>query len=191
MYKDKKVWAIVLAAGKGSRMGFDKMMYKPDKHTVVYHSVAAFENNEHIDSIIVAAGENIDRVRRQVREFSKVAAVVPGGATRAQSVMNALEKAGPDCLIAIHDGARPFVSRQVIDRAVRAAYTHGAAVPCVKVKDTIKQAEGDFICFTPDRNNLYITQTPQVFDVNLYRKLAASGFDENITDDAQLFERPA
>ena len=189
MYKDKKVWAIVLAAGKGSRMGFDKMMYKLDKHTVVYHSVAAFENNECIDSIIVAAGENIDRVRRQVREFSKVAAVVPGGATRAQSVMNALEKSDTDCLIAIHDGARPFVSRQVIDRAVRAAYTHGAAVPCVKVKDTIKQAEGDFIGFTPDRNNLYITQTPQVFDVNLYRKLAASGFDENITDDAQLFEK--
>lgn len=189
MYKDKKVWAIVLAAGKGSRMGFDKMMCKLDKHTVVYHSVAAFENNEYIDSIIVAAGENIDRVRRQVREFSKVAAVVPGGATRAQSVMNALEKSDTDCLIAIHDGARPFVSRQVIDRAVRAAYTHGAAVPCVKVKDTIKQAEGDFIGFTPDRNNLYITQTPQVFDVNLYRKLAASGFDENITDDAQLFEK--
>ena len=191
MYKDKKVWAIVLAAGKGSRMGFDKMMYKLDKHTVVYHSVAAFENNECIDSIIVAAGENIDRVRRQVREFPKMAAVVPGGTTRAQSVMNALEKAEPDCLIAIHDGARPFVTGAVISAAIEKAAQTGAAAPAVPVKDTVKEASGGLVERTLDRSRLYAVQTPQVFEASLIRAALQKALEDGaaLTDDCAAVER--
>ncbi len=189
MYKDKKVCAIVLAAGKGSRIGFDKMLYKLDKHPVVYHSVKAFRDCDFVDNIIVAAGENYEEIRRITRGFDKVYAVVKGGGTRAQSVLNAIEKVEKDSLIAIHDGARPFVSRKIIEDTIAGAYRHKAAIPCVKVKDTIKQEQDGFILQTIPRDSLYNVQTPQVFDVNLYREYAEKYFDENITDDSQLFEK--
>ena len=92
MYKDRQVYAVVLAAGKGTRIGFDKMLYKLDKYTVAEHSVLAFENNENIDKIILAAGENYDEICSLSKGFSKVSAVVKGGATRAVSVLNALKE---------------------------------------------------------------------------------------------------
>lgn len=188
MYKGRRVCAIVLGAGRGKRIGFDKMLYKLQGRAVIERSVRAFSGCGRIDEIIVAAGENIDRVRRLVQNLPKVKAVVRGGDTRAQSVLNAISRAEGD-LVAIHDGARPFVSEEVINAAVRGAYIHGRAVPCVKVKDTIKQSDGDFIGRTFDRDKLYITQTPQVFDLQAYRTLAEKYFDRDITDDAQLFER--
>jgi len=189
MYKDRQVWAVVLAAGKGTRIGFDKMLYKLDNYTVVHHSIMAFADNEYIDNIVVTAGDNFDEIEKIALALPKVKAVVKGGATRAMSVLNALDKLPENAIAAIHDGARPFVSQQVINRAVEAAFEHSAAVPCVKVKDTIKQSAGEFIENTPPRDQLYITQTPQVFDVNLYRQLVEKYFDDSITDDAQLFEK--
>ncbi len=189
MYKDKKVYAVVLAAGKGSRIGFDKMLYKLDEHPVVYHSVKAFRSCDFVDSIIVAAGENYDEVNRIVSCFDKVCAVVKGGSTRAQSVLNAMEKVEKDSLVAIHDGARPFVSQKIIEETITEAYRHKAAIPCVKVKDTIKQGLDGFIVQTIPRDSLHNVQTPQVFDVNLYKEYAGKYFDENITDDSQLFEK--
>lgn len=189
MYKGKNIYAVVLAAGKGTRIGFDKMLYKLDRYEVVHHSIQAFRDNEYVDSIIVAAGDNIEEIREIAARFPKVKAVVKGGATRALSVINALEAIGGDGLVAVHDGARPFVSQAVINAAIDGAYLHKAAVPCVKVKDTIKQSAGDFIEATPDRNTLYITQTPQVFDVILYKELVNKYFNDSITDDAQLFEK--
>ena len=189
MYKDRQVYAVVLAAGKGTRIGFDKMLYKLDKYTVAEHSVQAFENNENIDKIILAAGENYDEICSLSKGFSKVSAVVKGGATRAVSVLNALKEVPEGRIVAIHDGARPYVSQEIITRAVAAAAEHGAAIPCVKVKDTVKQGAGGFIEKTIPRDSLYNVQTPQVFDVNLYRELAEKYFDDTVTDDAQLFER--
>ena len=189
MYKNKKVYAVVLAAGKGTRIGFDKMLYKLDGLEVAHRSVKAFQDNDYVDEIIMTAGDNYDEICAIAQRFTKVKTVVKGGATRALSVLNAIEKTGDEGIVAIHDGARPFVSQAVINRAVEAAAECGAAVPCVKVKDTIKQSGGEYIENTPDRNTLYITQTPQVFDVALYKKLAAEIFDDSITDDAQLFEK--
>ena len=189
MYKDRQVCAVVLAAGKGTRIGFDKILYKLDNHTVVWHSIKAFSDNENIDTIVVAAGDNYDEISAVAQEFNKVCAVVKGGATRAVSVLNALEKVAEDTIVAIHDGARPYVSQEIINEAVAAAYQHRAAIPCVKVKDTVKQAQGTFIERTIPRDSLYNVQTPQVFDVNLYRELAEKYFDDSITDDAQLFEK--
>ncbi len=189
MYKDKYVYAIVLAAGKGTRIGFDKMMYKLDNLTVAEHSIKAFCDNEYVDRVIVAAGDNFDLLALLAMKNHKVKAVIHGGSTRAQSVLNALEKVPDDRIVAIHDGARPFVTQEIITNAIEAAHEHKAAIPCVKVKDTIKQSDGQFIDRTFDRDKLYIVQTPQVFDVNLYRELVGKYFDETITDDAQLFER--
>ena len=189
MYKDRAVYAVVLAAGKGTRIGFDKMMYKLDKYTVVEHSIKAFCDNEYVDRIIVAAGDNYDRVAPLAIKNYKVRRVIHGGSTRAKSVLNSLEYVPEGRIVAIHDGARPFVSQEIITSAIEAAYEHKAAIPCVKVKDTIKEAEDGFIARTFDRDRLYIVQTPQVFDVNLYKELVDKYFDETITDDAQLFER--
>lgn len=189
MYKDKKVYAVVLAAGKGTRIGFDKMLYKLDGLEVAHRSVKAFSDNESVDEIIMTAGDNYEEICRIASRFEKVKTVVKGGATRALSVLNAVEKIEGEGLVAVHDGARPFVSQDVINAAIEGAYLHSAAVPCVKVKDTIKQSQGQFIENTPDRNTLYITQTPQVFDVVLYKELVSKYFDDTITDDAQLFEK--
>ncbi len=180
---------MVLAAGKGTRIGFDKMLYKLDRYEVAHHSISAFQENEYIDCIIVAAGENYEEIKEIAGRFSKVKTVVKGGATRALSVINAIETIEGEGIVAVHDGARPFVSQQVINAAIDGAFTHSAAVPCVKVKDTIKVSDGGFIDATPDRNTLYITQTPQAFDVSLYKNLVAEYFDDTITDDAQLFEK--
>ena len=189
MYADRQVYAVVLAAGRGTRIGFDKMLYKLDKYTVAEHSVQAFQQNGNIDKIILTAGENYDEICRIAGSFSKVEAVVKGGSTRAISVLNALEKVPQGRIVAIHDGARPFVSQEIINDAVSAAAQYGAAIPCVKVKDTVKQAQDGFIEKTIPRDSLYNVQTPQVFDVNLYKELVDRYFDDTITDDAQLFER--
>lgn len=189
MYKNRGVFAVVLAAGKGTRIGFDKMLYKLDEFEVVHHSIKAFQDNDFIDKIIVAAGENIDEIEKIAHRFSKVCSVVKGGETRAISVLNSLEKVNSGTLVAIHDGARPFVSQQVINDAIQGAFENSAAVPCVKVKDTIKQSEGEFIGQTFERDRLYITQTPQVFSSDMYKQLIDMYFDKSITDDAQLFEK--
>ena len=190
MYKNKKVWGIVLAAGNGTRIGFDKMLYKIDGTSVRAKSMACFENHPYVDEIIVAAGKNYDEICGIAKSFKKVTAVVKGGETRAVSVINRVNALPEeDGIIAVHDGARPFVSRQVITDAVEGCLETGAAVPCVKVKDTIKNSDGAYINKTFDRSKLFITQTPQVFDLKLYRRVAQDYFDKNITDDAQLFER--
>ena len=189
MYKHKQVWAIIVAAGKGSRMGFDKMMYKLDGVPVVEKSVMAFQQNPLIDEIIVVAGENIDEVSDAVSGYSKVAKVVKGGAERANSVANGIKYLPRGCLAAIHDGARPFVSQRIINDTIAAAYLTGAAIPCVPVKDTIKLCRYKVVEHSLDRNRLFITQTPQVFDCDMYRQFLLQNSDYSITDDAQLFEK--
>lgn len=189
MYKDKYVYAIVLAAGKGTRMGFDKMLYNIDGESVVKKSVKAFENNRYVDKIIVAAGDNTESVKQEVSCFKKVICVVKGGKERADSVANALEFTDNEGIAAIHDGARPFVSDEIISRTIEKAYIYKCAVPCVPVKDTIKYSEGDSVDKTLPRDKLYITQTPQVFYIEDYKKLLLRGKNSLVTDDAQLFEK--
>ncbi len=188
MYKEKKVVAIVLAAGKGTRIGFDKMLYKIGESSVVYKAVLAFEKNEYIDEIIVTASENIDEIKKELQGFKKIKSIIKGGKTRPESVYFALDKTDKDTIVAIHDGARPFVSDIVIKNVVEDAYKYKAAIPCVKVKDTIKIVDGDFLKSTPNRENLYIAQTPQIFCTNLYKKLLLENKNLEYTDDAQLFE---
>ena len=189
MYKDKKVCAVIVAAGKGRRMGFDKMLFKIDGVPVVEKSIQAFANNALCDSIVVVAGENIDDIKEIAAEYPKVKAVVAGGAERAESVANGLAHTEDGCLVAVHDGARPFVSDRIINDTVAAAYISKAAIPCVAVKDTIKMCENDVVEQSLQRSKLFITQTPQVFCCDTYKKLLAENTDFTLTDDAQLFEK--
>lgn len=189
MFMGKTVYAVVLGAGRGTRIGFDKMLYSQGGETVIEKSVKAFSRCEYVDKIIVVGGENIEEITRLCRSINKVCAVVKGGNMRAVSVMNAVNTIAESGFVAVHDGARPFVTDSLIRAAVEGARETGAAIPCVAVKDTIKQREGDFIGQTYDRSRLLTVQTPQVFDIDLYKRLAERYFDENITDDAQLFEK--
>ena len=189
MYLDKKVYAIIVAAGRGTRIGFDKMLYKIDGIPVVERSVQAFENNAFVDGIVVVAGDNIEQIKLLAAQYSKVINVVRGGAQRAESVANGLAAIGGEGLVAVHDGARPFVSDEIICETIKAAAVSKAAIPCVPVKDTIKMAADSVVEKSLPREKLYITQTPQVFDIESYRKLLAENSDFSVTDDAQLFEK--
>ncbi len=188
MYKEKRVVAVVLAAGKGTRIGFDKMLYKIFDESIVRKSVLAFENNEYIDEIIITASENIKEIQKEVEDLKKVVKIIQGGSTRSKSVKNAMEFVLENSLVAIHDGARPFVSDSLINSVIQDAYDYKAAVPCVLVKDTIKFSQNGFCEKTLNRDNLYITQTPQVFCTNTYKDLLLKNENTEYTDDAQLFE---
>ena len=189
MVEGRKVTAIIVAAGASRRMGFDKLFYPLQGAPVLAHTLAAFDAHPMVDAIVVVAGENIDRVRRLAGEYPKVTAVVRGGATRAGSVKAGLAAAGGGGLVAIQDGARPFVSEAVITRTLAAAARCGAAAPAVPVKDTVKVVQPDgFVRATPPRETLRAVQTPQVFDAARYARALAGCDEAAVTDDCGVFE---
>ena len=224
MYKNRKVTAVIVAAGSARRMGgINKQYAELAGMPVLARSVAAFDNDPFVDEIVIVArnGEE-DRCRRDIVEkygFRHVSAVVPGGAERQDSVRAALgvvfggaagREAG-SCgsevsdggggrdddrdvgLVLIHDGARPLVSRTVIDAVIDGCAARGAAIPAVSVKDTIKQIHLSdrraVVSFTPERSLLRAVQTPQGFDAALLmRAYDACAPDTAVTDDASLVE---
>lgn len=187
----RTVTAILVAAGASRRMGFDKLSYRlPDGRTVLETSVAAFDTHPRITRLVLVAGGNYDACSAIARTCTKPCTVVRGGATRAESVRSGLAAADGE-LVAIHDAARPFVSREVIDAALDAAALTGAAAPAVPVKDTIKIASQGIVTATPDRAGLYAVQTPQCFRRELYLRALRLVTGEKarlVTDDCSLFE---
>lgn len=189
----KRCGAVIVAAGNASRMGgTDKIMAPLGGKTVIARTVAAFQECDAVAEIVIVTREDlILPVTGLCRRFSKVAAVVAGGATRQESVMLGLNTLSKGCaLVAIQDGARPLVTWQLIDRVIRAANTYGAAAPGVPVKDTIKMVEGRVIQSTPERKKLFAVQTPQVFDRDLLRGALAKAKKDalEITDDCSAVE---
>ena len=194
LLKLKYCGAVIVAAGSASRMGgIDKVMAPLDGEPMVVKTVRAFQQCDAIREIVVVTRPDlIVPIGDLCSGFDKVTAVVAGGKDRPESVSHGLVALSEKVkLAAIHDGARPLVSWQVIDRAVRAANTYGAAAPAVPVKDTVKVVQGGVVQATPERKRLYAVQTPQVFDYDLLRgalKKAASDKAE-ITDDCSAVER--
>lgn len=190
----KTCGAVIVAAGSASRMGgIDKVMAPLGGEPMIARTVRAFQDCDAIKKIVVVTRQDlILPISQLCAGMSKVTAVVAGGSSRQESVhlgLNAL--AGEVELAAVHDGARPLVTWQLIDRVVRAANTYGAAAPAVLVKDTIKVVSGGTVQSTPDRNSLRAVQTPQVFDFDLLRgglsKARAEG--AQVTDDCSAVER--
>lgn len=185
--------AVIVAAGSGTRMGgIDKIMAPLGGEPVIVRTVRQFQESDVIREIVVVTrAELIVPIMDLCHTFSKLKAVVAGGDTRDLSVNQGLNALSGRCrLAAIHDGARPLVSWQVIDRAVRAANSYGAAAPAVPVKDTVKVVEGGIVKETPKRSTLKAVQTPQVFDVDLLRgALKKARMDGTaITDDCSAVE---
>lgn len=185
--------AIVLAAGESRRMnGENKQFLLIDGISVLIRALLAFEECAEITEIVVAAREadhEAIRVLCGVYRVTKLKAIISGGATRAESASRAFGEISENAeLVAVHDGARPFVTPGLIAAVLEAARETGAAIPVVPVKDTIKRTENGEIVETPDRSALFAAQTPQVFSVGLYRRMLALG-DEGVTDDSMLAER--
>lgn len=189
----KTCGAVIVAAGNASRMGgIDKVMAQLKGEPMILRTVRTFQDCDAISEIVIVTRPDlILPITDLTRSMSKVRAVVAGGKSRQESVnlgMNTLSDQVK--LAAIHDGARPLISWQVIDRVVRAANTHNAAIPAIPVKDTIKVCEGRVICNTPDRASLFAAQTPQVFDFDLLRAALKKAEQDGaeVTDDASAVE---
>lgn len=192
--KCKRCGAVIVAGGNATRMGgIDKVMADLAGEPMIRRTVRAFDECEAISEIVVVTrADLIEKIMGICREFPKLTAVVVGGESRQASVQNGLNAlSGKVKLVAIHDGARPLISWQVIDRAVRAANSYGAAAPAIPVKDTVKVVSGGVVVQTPERETLRAVQTPQVFDIDILRaahaKLASDG--AQVTDDCAAVER--
>lgn len=196
-----KTTAIVLAAGKGSRMKSDArkqyMMLKG--RPVVCHSLAVFEQCGLIDEIVLVCGQGEEAMcREQITEkyhYNKVKKIVPGGKERYHSVYEGLKAAGPECgTVLIHDGARPLLDEKMIRRLLDAVQECGACVAGMPVKDTIKLCGDDnYAVKTLPREQLWMIQTPQVFDyasiLSAHQKLMElEELPVQITDDAMVLE---
>lgn len=191
--RPKPCGAVILAAGRASRMGgVDKILAPLAGEPVIVRTVRAFQESDVIrEIVIVTRPDMIVPVSDLCRRFDKVVAVVAGGDSRQQSAMTGMNALSKEyALVAVHDGARPLVTWQVIDRVVRAAHTYGAAIPAVPVKDTIKEVAGGIVKQTPDRSALRAIQTPQAFDFDLLRGALkkAELEDFTATDDSAAVE---
>ena len=192
MYKDKKVTAIITAAGKGSRMGasLPKQFLKIGTKTILELSVSPFQKADLVDEIIVITGEDsVDFCKELCKGFSKVRDVIPGGKERQDSVYKGISLLD-DGYVLVHDGARPYVTEEVIMGVLEGVEQMGAAVCAVPVKDTIRQQseEGGK---TLKRSELYSVQTPQGFEVELIKEAFEKAYQDGFygTDDASLVDR--
>lgn len=195
----KKCTAVVLAAGRGKRMGtkIQKQYLLLADKPVLYYSLKAFQDAELIDDIYLVTGCGDEQYcREQIVEkygIRKVSHILCGGMERYHSVWNALKEMGEEGYVFIHDGARPFIDENMIYRAYSEVEKSGACVVGMPVKDTIKIADCDqMIAATPERSKVWMVQTPQVFETALvkraYAQLMESG-ESNVTDDAMVVEQ--
>lgn len=196
-----KITAIVLAAGSGSRMKsktkkqFMEIKGKP----VIWYSLFEFEKSRVDEIILVTGKEDIDYCKKEIIEkynLKKIKNVVAGGSERYESVYNGLKEVTGN-IVLIHDGARPLINNEIIERSIEGTIKSDACVVGVPVKDTIKRANKEgYIIDTPNRSELWITQTPQSFKTDLvkmaYKKmkeeLEKGNTNLNITDDAMVVE---
>jgi 2-C-methyl-D-erythritol 4-phosphate cytidylyltransferase/2-C-methyl-D-erythritol 2,4-cyclodiphosphate synthase len=192
------VTAIIAAAGKGKRMGgsFNKVLLPLNDKPVLLHSFEVIAQCPDITAVIVAVAPGEEDEVEQVLQTSPLAKpwrIVTGGSERQYTIANALKVVADTTeIVVIHDGARPLVEPAIIQAAIVAARSYGAAGVAVPVKDTIKIVGSDgFIDGTPDRNKLWAIQTPQVFKTELLKKAYNVAQQDGIlaTDDAALVER--
>lgn len=189
---------VIVAAGTGSRMKKDinKQFIKLKNKEIVAHTIEKFYNSENIDDIVVVIREDEEEYfNKNIKEkygFTNIK-VAHGGNERQDSVFNGIKMLKKECdVVLIHDGARPFVTDDIIKRSINKANEHNAIVVGVKVKDTIKVvSDNGNIVDTPNRSYLWAVQTPQVFKYYIITKAYEDAYNNNYygTDDAMLVER--
>lgn len=187
-------YAIILAGGSGSRMGADrnKVLLTLRGEPVIIRAIRAFQGLVE-GVVLVSRAEDIPAMQSALLESGLSAAVVPGGATRQESVWNGLCALPEGCSrVLIHDGARCLVDGETIRRCKASVEAQGTGVAAIPAVDTIKQVDaGEHVVNTPDRSTLRAVQTPQAFDLPLIRRAHETAMHEGFigTDDASLVER--
>lgn len=188
--------AVIVAAGSSQRMGGeDKQFIELCGKPVLARSMAAFQRCPVIEEIVVVTKpSSVEAVRKMAEKYGidKLKAVVEGGANRAASVRNGVAAVSAAAeFVAIHDGARPLVTPKDITRCADDAFRCGGAVLAVPVTDTVKYGrKNGFVEYTPAREKLFAAQTPQIFDLEIYRSAMERAFRElsDWTDDSRVFE---
>ena len=190
--------AVVLAAGQGKRMGtkVHKQYLLLAGKPVLYYSLKAFQDSSVIDEIILVTGRDEETYcKEQIVDpygFTKVSHIIEGGAERYHSVWNGLQIMKNEGYVFIHDGARPFVDEDMIQRVYESVQLEKACVVGMPVKATVKIADEEgYVSHTPDRSKVWMVQTPQVFETTLVKNAYAELMkNENVqvTDDAMVVE---
>jgi 2-C-methyl-D-erythritol 4-phosphate cytidylyltransferase len=187
-----RLGVIIVAAGSGVRMdGIDKLFAPVGGTAVLARAIALFQQSKLVDNIVlVVSDENVERAKEMVDRagFDKIEAVCAGGARRQDSVRNGLDALGECDYVAVHDGCRPLVPNDLIERGLAVAREGGAAVPGLPLTETVKETneDGDVVR-TVDRSQLQAVQTPQIFR----REVLARAHREvtaDVTDDAAMLE---
>ncbi len=189
------VSAVIAAAGSSSRMGGEnKLLMEIDNVPVLVHTLRAFCDAPLIDEIVIAARADlvIDYANLAAQYgLEKVSRVIAGGASRLESVYQAIAQVDERCaFVAVHDGARPLVTVEEIVAVCEAAFVHSCAITALPVYDTIKQAVDGRVQSTLSRENLYRAQTPQVADKALLFAALQQGLDQKAswTDESMALE---
>lgn len=187
--------AVIVAAGSARRMGgIDKIMADLDGKPVIWHTVRSFQENPLISEIVIVTREDL---LVELAEkcagwgFTKVKTVLRGGNDRVESVLSGVFQTSKKAdIIAIHDGARPLVSQNVISETVQKCLKFGASAPAIPVKDTIKVAVDGVVRSTPERRELMAVQTPQIFDADLLKAALQNAREKGlaVTDDCSCVE---
>lgn len=180
---------IIVAAGSSRRMGFDKLMATLKGKPVLWHTVQAFLNCDQVSEVIlVSTQERYDKLSISSEKLT----LVPGGKDRHDSVANGIAKVSQGTsMIAVHDGARPLISQDQILRTLSEAQQRGAATSARKVTETVKRSDNDgYSKDSVDRENLWLMETPQIFNAKLlrqaYSSISKSG--QLVTDEVSALE---
>lgn len=187
--------AVVAAAGSSTRMGSDKLLLPLDEQPVLARTLRALDRCPYLTEIVVVTRSDLIVPVGQLCKdyaFSKVTSVIVGGKTRTQSVLAGVRELDPKAELAvIHDGARPLLSQEALERVILRARECGAAALAVPVKDTIKRAKDGLVSATLDRSELFAVQTPQVFEPSLLKAALIKALEDGVevTDDCAAVER--
>ena len=189
--------ALIVAAGSGTRFGSDqpKQFLHLLGRPVIIHCLETFQQCSAVDEIVLVVSEYGREAFESLAgrySFSKLTSIVTGGITRAHSVKNGFEfiEPHPDAIVAVHDGARPLVTADEIERVIAKASQTGAACLVAEITDTVKRVEAGSIVETVDRAHLRRALTPQAFRYDILRRaFEGSPLDEAVTDECYLVER--
>ena len=199
VFMERKNTAIVLAAGQGKRMNskVQKQFLELGGKPLLYYSLKCFQDSGMIrDIILVTGAESVPFCNEEIVEkygLTKVTKVIPGGKERYDSVYEGLLSCENSDFVLIHDGARPFITEEIIRRGIQGVEKTGACVIGMPSKDTVKIADTQgYVAETPDRSTVWTIQTPQIFEYRLIReaheKIRCRDMSA-ITDDAMVVEQ--
>ena len=188
--------AIIVAAGRSQRVGFDKLFATIAGEAVIAHAIRAFDRATSVDEIIVVAREERhDEIRKFTRDagFKKIRSIIRGGEHRQDSVRAGLDRLNRAAqYVAVHDAARPLITPEQIERTLEQCRVHGAAALAEPANNTLKYADANLVVSgSVDRHQLYAMQTPQIFDRELLENAYRAVYAEKIsvTDEVSAIER--